>query len=330
LGLGCSERNCQGKLIRGGRSAQLMKGNAMDKNTGELINQAGIKQLEKYALIIGDYDNDKDFKDDLLKEVSIWVDRKVTEFSELTQGEFTSTVLHELQTRKCEAQAPLQQKENKMAKQNTMTEETSQEAKTNVHQRMMEAMHKVSYLQKETKKGVPYSLVSHDEVTKAVRDVLIDVGVHYFPCKLEHIQNGNRTEAKITVKFVNVDDPTDYFEVPSLGYGVDQQDKGPGKAISYAVKYALLKAFALVTGDDPDYDTGEEYDYNSTSLKDEDTKVATITLDQQDHIKNLISDAKRDQGKFLIKCKVRSFSEITVEDYNKWKNLLEEELGVKK
>lgn len=34
-------------------------------------------------------------------------------------------------------------------------------------------------------------------------------------------------------------------------------DKGPGKAISYAVKYAYLKAFALETGDDPDHDQRE-------------------------------------------------------------------------
>jgi hypothetical protein len=39
-----------------------------------------------------------------------------------------------------------------------------------------------------------------------------------------------------------------------LLYGIDDSDKGPGKAISYAVKYALLKALGLETGDDPDED----------------------------------------------------------------------------
>jgi hypothetical protein len=38
----------------------------------------------------------------------------------------------------------------------------------------------------------------------------------------------------------------------SFGYGIDDQDKGAGKAMSYAVKYALLKTLGLETGDDPD------------------------------------------------------------------------------
>jgi hypothetical protein len=58
----------------------------------------------------------------------------------------------------------------------------------------------------------------------------------------------------MTVRFVNVDDPQDFFDVETFGYGLDDQDKGPGKAMSYAVKYALLKTLGLETGDDPDED----------------------------------------------------------------------------
>ena len=58
----------------------------------------------------------------------------------------------------------------------------------------------------------------------------------------------------MVVRFANVDEPTDFIDVPSFGYGVDPQDKGPGKAMSYAVKYALLKALGLETGDDADHD----------------------------------------------------------------------------
>ena len=54
----------------------------------------------------------------------------------------------------------------------------------------------------------------------------------------------------MTVRFVNIDEPQDFFDVQSFGYGVDGQDKGPGKAMSYAVKYALLKALGLETGED--------------------------------------------------------------------------------
>jgi hypothetical protein len=49
--------------------------------------------------------------------------------------------------------------------------------------------------------------------------------------------------------------------VETFGYGVDAQDKGPGKAMSYGVKYALLKVLGLETGDDPDVVQDNRADY---------------------------------------------------------------------
>jgi hypothetical protein len=50
------------------------------------------------------------------------------------------------------------------------------------------------------------------------------------------------------------------MDVQTAGYGIDPQDKGPGKAISYSVKYALLKALGLESGDDPDNDQATEHE----------------------------------------------------------------------
>jgi hypothetical protein len=125
---------------------------------------------------------------------------------------------------------------------------------TNVHQRLAAVMAEVTYIQKERKQGMNYTIVSHDAVTAKVRPVLLKHGIVYYPVRCEYSHNGNRAECAMTVRFVNVDQPTDFFDVPTFGYGVDPQDKGPGKAMSYAVKYALLKAFGLETGDDPDTD----------------------------------------------------------------------------
>lgn len=122
----------------------------------------------------------------------------------------------------------------------------------NVHQRLAAAMGEVDYIQKEKKQGMQYTIVSHDAVTAKVRPALLKHGVIYYPVALSHAQNGNRTEVALTVRFANIDEPQDYIDVPGLGYGNDPQDKGPGKAISYAVKYCLLKALGLETGDDPD------------------------------------------------------------------------------
>ncbi len=139
----------------------------------------------------------------------------------------------------------------------TATEKKTEKAiSKNIHQRLHAAMKKVEYVQKEDKKqGIQYRFVSHDAVTAAVRPHLVEEGVIYYPQNMVTKVDGNRTEANFDVRFVNVDDPSDYIDVPTFGYGIDQQDKGPGKAISYGVKYALLKALGLETGDDPERDS---------------------------------------------------------------------------
>ncbi len=124
----------------------------------------------------------------------------------------------------------------------------------NIHQRIHDAMAKVDYIQKEKKSNMRYSIVSHDAVTAKVRPVLHECGIVYYPTAIQHNQHGNRTEVALSVRFASIDNPADHIDVPSLGYGIDDQDKGPGKAISYAVKYALLKTLGLETGDDPDLD----------------------------------------------------------------------------
>jgi hypothetical protein len=127
----------------------------------------------------------------------------------------------------------------------------------NLHQRMAAVMREVTYIQKESKQGMQYKIVSHDKVTAKVRPALLANGVIYYPIRCDTAQNGNRTECNMTVRFANIDDPQDFIDVESCGHGIDTQDKGPGKAQSYAVKYALLKALGLETGDDADHDSIE-------------------------------------------------------------------------
>lgn len=113
-------------------------------------------------------------------------------------------------------------------------------------------MGEVDYIQKDKKAGMRYSIVSHDVVTAKVRPFLLKHGIVYPVSIKEHWQDGNMTGVLAEVSFVNVDDPQDRVIVNAMGYGIDDQDKGPGKAVSYAVKYALLKTLGLETGDDPD------------------------------------------------------------------------------
>lgn len=153
----------------------------------------------------------------------------------------------------------------------------------NIYQRMANVMAAVSYVQKEAGGGLKYSIVSHDAVTAKCRPAILEQGIIYFPQDMEVAQNGNRTEVQLNVRFQNIDNPNDYLLVPSLGYGIDQQDKGPGKAISYAVKYALLKALGLEAGDDPDLDQ---------DTKHEPSQNGTITQEQQDELCKLLNEVR--------------------------------------
>lgn len=63
---------------------------------------------------------------------------------------------------------------------------------------------------------------------------------------------------EIMYRFVNIDNPQEYIDIPTYGDGVDTQDKAPGKAMTYGDKYALMKAYKIITGDDPDQNGSPE------------------------------------------------------------------------
>lgn len=161
---------------------------------------------------------------------------------------------------------------NAPAKLKTVENIIDELPKPNIAQRIAAVMGEVDYVQKEKKQGMNYSIVSHDAVTAKVRPLLHKHGVIYYPRGLNVSQNGNRTEAVFTVRFENIDDRADFIDVETFGYGVDPQDKGPGKAMSYGVKYALLKVLGLETGDDPDTVQDNRADFRPSTGEDKPNK----------------------------------------------------------
>ena len=149
------------------------------------------------------------------------------------------------------------------------------EASRNVHQRLAAAMAEVPYVQKESVKGLGYKIVSHDSVTEAVRPALLRNGVIAYPVEpLEYTQAGNMTQLKMTMRFANIDNPTDHIDIPSFGYGISNQDRGPGMAMSYAVKYAYLKMMGLSSGEDSD--KGNEAKIEAPQLAPDGTEVPSF------------------------------------------------------
>jgi len=125
----------------------------------------------------------------------------------------------------------------------------------NIYQRILKVMEEVTYIRKESRMvNNQYTFVSHDAVSAALHPVLVKHGIAVIPRVTNWAQDGNRTTVDIEVDYVNADKPDDRVTVPTFGFGIDPQDKGPGKAISYATKMNMLKTFVLETGDDPERD----------------------------------------------------------------------------
>jgi hypothetical protein len=111
----------------------------------------------------------------------------------------------------------------------------------NIYQRINGVMSEAKYIEKEKKQvNGMYRFASHDAVTSKLNPLFVKYGIVVVPDVVEMLQEGNRTTCKLQVTFLNMDKPEDKFSVTYYGYGIDSQDKGPGKAISYAFKYASV------------------------------------------------------------------------------------------
>lgn len=138
----------------------------------------------------------------------------------------------------------------------------------NLYQRIREVMREVEYLNKDKQVGdggFSYKAVSEESVTGTIREKMIKHGLAMMPVgqvhKHEELPRTDKygkpsvlalSTVDVTYKLVNVDAPDEYVLIVSSGTGVDSQDKGVGKAMTYAMKYALLRAFMVPTGNDPD------------------------------------------------------------------------------
>ncbi len=191
----------------------------------------------------------------------------------------------------------------------------------NIQQRMLGVMADVEYVKKSDKMvNGQYKAVLHDDVSGKLHPYLVKHGIYALPTTLEFVQEGNRTAEKVRVTFQNVDCPTDCVHVDMWGYGVDGSDKGPGKACSYAYKYALLKAFMLETGDDPDKDAKTVYE--APKCVEFDIALPSMTKKQRselDEFLNLCMEGKK-VGIEELKASAMKDMDSFLRGFHAWQN----------
>jgi hypothetical protein len=102
-----------------------------------------------------------------------------------------------------------------------------------------------------------YHYATEADLSDAVRSNLAKNGVMLIPSvdKIEwrgvQTKNGEEKIATLTVRFTATDGK-DKIEFTVIGEGQDRGDKATYKAMTSAMKYALVKLFLIPTGDDPE------------------------------------------------------------------------------
>lgn len=156
------------------------------------------------------------------------------------------------------------------------------EKQLNIYQRMAKATDEIKRVAKNLHVGTgksQYKAVGEADILDAVKPIEYKYGIYSYPFSrtiidnqiLETVSIDYQTKQPVkkrsmylrietVYRFVNTDNPQDYMEITSYGDGLDSGDKATGKAMTYCDKYALMKAYKISTGDDPDQNNDTQLD----------------------------------------------------------------------
>lgn len=171
---------------------------------------------------------------------------------------------------------------------------TEQIKKMSIYEKMMNITAEIGIVGKNLNVGTgkgSYKAVSERDVLDVVKPLLAKYRVYCFPLTRDLLEKdilvtttnyGDRQSLyfhyKSITRFINVDNKEEYIDIPSYSTGIDTGDKADGKAMTYADKYALLKAFMISTGDDPDQEKSTEM-----------SNVEYISKKQYEDLKNMFT-----------------------------------------
>lgn len=183
-------------------------------------------------------------------------------------------------------------------------EKKTKEAEMNIYEKIQSVSEVVRNVEKNQVVGTgnsAYKAVSDQDVLFKVKEAekmfrLVSIPVRQELVKSEIVRtiaNGGYEKinyvdiVKMTVRIINIDKPDEYIEVESFGRGLDAGDKGFGKASTYARKYALLNAYKIATGEDPDQNKSEQQvALSKDEVKD---KVINYLMQHVDYCNNILS-----------------------------------------
>lgn len=187
------------------------------------------------------------------------------------------------------------------------------EIKKSLVVKLAEVMQQVKYIQKRGFNSFhKYKYATESDVAEKVREELAARHIIMIPnvvsqSNREHTNAKGKTEyiATVTMEFRFLDGESgEEISFHSVGEGQDAGDKAVYKAITGAQKYALMKAFMIPTGDDPEADNGtdernagsNENQNNSSQQQTKNDNKKLATDKQMNLIRNLLIDVAKANG----------------------------------
>jgi hypothetical protein len=198
----------------------------------------------------------------------------------------------------------------------------------NLRQKLAEVRRRIGYVQKRGhNERFNYSYVTAADIAGSVGDLLAELGVVVIP-KLEEISYesaASRGEAcrmaRVVMAYTFADvDSGEQIIAKVAGQGLDPGDKAPYKAMTGALKYALLQSFLLATGDDPEDERGDARLTTPSSDR-------PINVEEVRDLEKRIDDTGTDLQRVLAYYKVASLGEMTETVYRRAIDVLNRKLA---
>ena len=198
----------------------------------------------------------------------------------------------------------------------------------NLRQKLAEVRRRIGYIQKRGhNERFDYSYATAADIAGSVGDILAELGVVVIP-RLEEISYesaAGREEAtrmaRVVMAYTFADvDSSEEVIAKVAGQGLDAGDKAPYKAMTGALKYALLQSFLLATGDDP-----EDERLNARSKTPSSDRP--INAEEIQELEKLIDETGTDLERVLVYYKVASLGELTETLYRRALEVLNRKLA---
>jgi ERF superfamily len=195
----------------------------------------------------------------------------------------------------------------------------------NLREKFAEVRRRLGYVQKRGhNERHNYSYVTAADLAGSVGDILAELGVVVIPqlqsISTETPRSSSDRIARVIMNYRFVDARSgEELSVRVAGEGADAGDKAPYKAMTGALKYALLQSFLLSTGDDPE----DERTNSRAALGSE----RVITPEQVCELQGLIEETGTELERVLAYYRVSALGEMTESSYRRALEVLNRKLA---